>query len=473
MKYGTKELGPIELSDFSGGLATAYPPHSIRDNQVSDCLNAIFEEKGCTRAPGLSGIAASTLFPGPIRGWFKYVLQTGAEYYLAVSGSRLYSVDLSAGTATELHTLSSDNECFAVNFFGKLWIVNGVDAIKVESDLSVYRIGIVAPSGFTAVAVGGGTLPAGDYVVYASYSRSVDGTTVLHSAPQTIDTVTVDGTESIAVTVTASSDSQVNKITVWMTAAGGADPYWFAEEDNASGTITINSDTSNQNLLMYQRAAGNQLPQSINNIFAIGNRLFGTVNNSNIVYYSYFCQNVYDCERWATEYYIPTIPFTALSIFNVAQHIYINTIFGVYRMADGDLTSKPEPIVQGEDNSQIFYFPKNMIKTVRKYNNVVFGFTNDGFRYFDGEKFSIDLSKHIKPEVDIIVNDSGVYNPFGIVYRRSGKRTEYQVSYIDSRYSSNSHNRTLVLNLDRLVVVDNDNYRAPWERWTHGILMLL
>lgn len=474
MNKGRSNIGPIVFSDMSGGLANAYPIHSIDNNQVSDCLNAVFQQGnsgGVKRAPGLTGYneVSSELpfFSGAIRGWFKYITVTGAEYKIAVSGQHIYNVDLSARTITDLYTLSSDTECFAVNFFGKLWIVNGVDAVKIESDLSVSRIGIVAPSGFTAAAVGGGTLPAGDYIVYASYRREVAGLDVLYSAPQTIDTITVNGSQGIDVTVTLSSDDQVDGITIWATAADGADPYWIAEGENENGTISITSDTRNESLLMYELAAGNQLPLSINTIYATGKRLYGTASNSRKIYYSYPCQNEYDCERWATEYYVE-LPFTVYSLFAIGEDLFVNTLGGIYRFSYGDLSSKPQPIVQGAGNNQIFYFPKNMLKTIVEYNRAVFGVTNDGVRFFDGNTFSIDISKHIKPIIDTIIDDAGVYNPFGIVYRRSGVRTEYQISFRDSSIASNTNNRTIVLNIDELVIIDNNDYKAPWEYWTHG-----
>ena len=34
----------LVLSDMSGGMATAYPPHAINDTQVSDSLNVVFEK---------------------------------------------------------------------------------------------------------------------------------------------------------------------------------------------------------------------------------------------------------------------------------------------------------------------------------------------------------------------------------------------------------------------------------------------
>ena len=469
MKTGRKEIGPEVFSDFSGGFANADPSHAINNNQASETLNAIFEKHGVSRAPGLTGISDSEIFTAPLRGWFKYKLPNGTNKYLVVTNFKLYDVNLSTGALTELYTMQSNDECFGVNYHQKFWIVNGTDAIKVESDLSVYRIGIVAPTtGFSVAAAATGTLPAGVYGVYVSFTRKVGGTAVLHSAPLSLGNVIVDGTQRINVSTTESSDSQVTNITVWMTAADGAVYYWYAEGDNETGTIAITSDTANEDLLMSEQSAGNQLPQNLKTIYAHGGRLLGTVSQSNEIYYSYQAQNVYDLERWPTEYHIPTIPFVSLSMFAIGKELFVNTVGGPYVFEGGDLGAKPEPVIQGAGNNQVLYFPQNMLKTVQEYNNLVFGITSDGFRYFDGIQFSIDLSKHIKPEIDKVIDGAGTINPSGIIYRRPGKRTEFQISYHDDEISAECHNRTLVLNLDTLVVVDNDNYRAAWELWGHG-----
>ena len=100
------------------------------------------------------------------------------------------------------------------------------------------------------------------------------------------------------------------------------------------------------------------------------------------------------------------------------------------------------------------------------------GITNDGFRVFDGTTFSGDLSKNIKPQIDIMMQNAANFPPSAIIYRRSGKRTEYQVSYNDSSISTSCHNRKLVLNVDKVVfqnyfnkdyVTESDKFNAPWE----------
>ena len=460
----------VDFSDMSGAVANAYPAHSINRNQLADAYNALCEKRGCSRAPGLQGISALPLFDVPVRGWFIKRKKDGTEVYIAVSGGKIYNVDLSAGTKAQIGSdLTSDAECFAVNSFGVLWIFNGTDAVKIEDDLSVYRVGIVAPAGFTASATGTGTLPIGDYGVAVSYTRKVSGSAVLHSAPQIIGTKTLSGSELLRIVTTASADPQVTHITAWLTDAGGSVYYYYGETANASGNFDISSNANrNANLVMYEQAAGNQIPSGITKIYAFDGRLWGLKANSNEIYYTMKAQNVYDLEKWSTEFHIPTIPVTIISLHAVKTDLHINTSLGMFKIPNFDVTAKPLQTTNGAQSfGQILYFLEALRGTC-EFNGLILGVTNDGFRFYDGEKFSIDLSQHVKPWFDKAIQNIANYPLCAIIYRRSGKRTELQLSYNDTEISVDNHNQTLVLNLDKLSINDNENYTAPWEKWGNG-----
>ena len=477
LAFGRSLLGPIEFSDMTGGIVTAFPPHSLKDNEVADAMNALFEKRGFSKWPGYLGIAATALFPGPVRGSFVYKKTDGTEAYIVVSSRHVYSIDLVAGTKTDLGTLAADTECFAVNYFGKLWIVNGTDAVKIENNLAMYRIGIVPPAGFTLGAANAiaGTFSAGAYDVDLTYTRQISGTNVLDSAPFHAGSVTLDGSHGIRIVTTASADPQVTHITAWITDAGETSTYYYMGiTANATGNFDIaNANNKSTSLLMYEQVASNQVPSSLAGIYSFGGRLWGLKANDNQAYYCQMAQNVYDLEKWATAFHIPTIPFTIYSYHGIGSDLYANTAGGMYRIPNGDTTAKPQPVTQGAvTNTQLFNFPKSNVKSVVEYNNGLFGMTNDGFRVFDGNSFSIDLTKNIKPQIDIMMASAANFPPAGIIYRRSGKRTEYHVSYNDASISTTNHNRKLVVNVDKLVfnnyfnkdyVTENDRFEAPWE----------
>ena len=468
MKLGRVE-GFIDFSDMSGGIVNAYPPHSLESNQVADALNLLFEKRGCSRAPGYTGISFTALFAGPVRGFWEYLKQDGTTAYIVAAESKLWSVSFGAGTRTELAALSNDLECKAVNSYGKLWVVNGVDMYKIESNLSVYRIGLVAPTGFTqsgtAVA---GTLAAGAYDTYAAYGRDVSGTLVLVSDPFHIGSVTVDGSHAIRIAATASTDPQVNKIVIYSTEAGGSTLYQFWVANNATGNIDITSNAQkNVSLLMYEQSAGNQVPAALTGIYPFDGRLIGRKASSNILYYTRKAQNVYDLEKWSTEFNIPTIPYNILSFHGINGHLYINTVGGFYVFVNGDLSAKPQQVILGV-NTQLLYFPENNLATVKEYNGSLYGLTNDGVRIFDGQNFSPDLSKHVKPTIDTIMHGSTDFMPCAAIYRRPGKRTEYRISYRDKELSLACQNRQIVLNLDKLQILNASSSVAPWEIWSPG-----
>jgi hypothetical protein len=468
----------IDFSDMTGGVVNAFPPHSLDENQVADALNLIFEKRGCTRAPGMVGISVAALFAGPIRGFWSMLKSDGTESYIVAAELKLWSVDLSAGTRTQIGTLSNDNECRGVVTWGKLWIVNGTDAFKVESDLSVKRIGIVAPTGWTASGTAvAGTLPAGAYDAYGCYARKISGTIVLYSAPFHITSspVTVDGNHAMRFAVTASTDTQVTDIVIWMTAAGGSTLYYYWDAANTTGNIdVINETQKNVALLMYELAAGNQLPSALAGIYAFNGRLLGWKANDNDLKYTLQAQNVYDLEKWSTEFHIPTIPYNIVSCHTVGSNLYVNTVGGFYVFENGDLSAKPLPVTQGAQ-TPILYFPLVNVGTIVEHNGKLFGLTNDGWRSFDGTNFSVDLSQRIKPIMDTIALTAANFPPRAVIYRRPGKRTEYRLSYQDNTIGTTCHNRQIVLNMDRLTIITNQfqqasptQFSAPWEIWSPG-----
>jgi hypothetical protein len=152
----------------------------------------------------------------------------------------------------------------------------------------------------------------------------------------------------------------------------------------------------------------------------------------------------------------------------------VNTVGGMYVFPSGDLSAKPLPVTQGAQ-TPILYYPLANIGTVVEHNGKLFGVTNDGFRSFDGTEFSIDLSQRIKPIMDLMAASAGNFPPKAIIYRRSGKRTEYRLSYNDNTVGVNCHNRQIVLNMDRLTIITNQfqqasptQFSAPWEIWSPG-----
>lgn len=453
----------LDFSDISGGKNNSRPQNAIGDNQVYDCMNAIIERIGYTRAPGRVGIDTSPALPSYCRMLNFYKKSSSTESLYAISDSNLYLVDKTNGDLTSKYTLTGDTEGYGHNFKGKFFFQSGVDLVKIESGDTAYKVGIAAPTGVTASASGSsGTLAAGDYIVYAAYARKVSGTIVLYSYPQTVGTVTISGTQGILIQNFANSaDTQVNNKVIFVIEPSGTTSYFYYEtDDNTTTTFTINSNVSkNISIIMDVVSVSNYPIQQFDGICFYDNRMIGWKGQK--LYWSIKSGTVYDVERFPLEN-TRELPHDIITCFEINGALCINTIAGVYVLFDGDLTGKYNKVEE-----YLYFLSQRLYKP---YKGLMWGLTNDGVRYFDGSTFSQDLSKDIKPDIDNIINGIGAnYLPCLEIFRRKGKRTELHISYRDTNLSSSNNTSTLVLNLDSIVIVDNENYKIAWESWSSGV----
>lgn len=446
---------------MSGGKNNARLPNAIGKNQVADCSDVILEQRGFVAAPAHVGLSATKTASTLSQGLFEYRKSDGTLIKIFCSGGKVYSLNITTGAITELYTLTGTGECFGVNARNKFWIANGTDFIKIE-DTTAYRCGIDAPVGATAVAAAGGSLTAGTYTVYICYARKVSGTIVLYSYPQTIGSVTLSGGNlSIAVTCANSSDSQVTDKVVFAIEPNGIVAYYYYDHtNNTATTFTISSNTGKNTFIVLDTVAESNYPiQAMTGIYYYDNRIIGW--NGTTLYFSIKAGTDYDLERFPLAN-TRQLPYNILNLFTtLTGDLFINTVGGIYKLAQGDLTAKFDT----NDGYLYFKYPA----TVREFKGLAWGVTNDGFRYFDGATFSMDLSKDIKPDIDALNDGAGTnLQPCGEIYRRKGKRTEYHLSFRDLDKSSTCNNKTLVLNLDSLTINSMMDYKAAWENWTGG-----
>jgi len=488
----------LDCSDMSGGLATAYPPHAIADNQVAAIKNALIEKRGHSRSPAYLGYQDTPLFPHnssiadsqAIRGLFLWLEPSGLEIYIVVSNNgNIYRVTFNGDSLTlsdSLYNMSSDADCVATNAFGKLWICCGTKKVKCEwitDHIAVYPVGIAKPSRdwtISAVDVVGymptldsvghefildsptkGVIPEtsslapGDYKLMVSYARNINGVIVLNSEPTDYGTITVGAGQSIRIIPIPSNDAQVTDVVTWICEPNGSIYYYYGSAPHTDSEILIAGDgAKNIFQLMYEQAAGNQLPPTLDGWLSFDGRLWGWRNGENNIYYSMKAQNVYDIERWTTTFHIPTVPFAIISLHACGNDLYVNTSVGLFKIPNGDVNAKPVAVVTTSSaSSRQIYF--QFWRTVVEYNNLLMGLTNDGWRAFDGTQFSDDMAKDIKPIIvklarDFTGNgDVAHYPPVAIIHRRD-KRTEYQLSYMDAEIGTSVHNMRLVANLSNL-----------------------
>jgi hypothetical protein len=197
------------------------------------------------------------------------------------------------------------------------------------------------PTGATAVAAAGGSLTAGTYTVYICYARKVSGTIVLYSYPQTIGSVTLSGGNlSIAVTCANSSDPQVTDKVVFAIEPSGVVAYFYYDHtDNTTTTFTISSNAGKNTFIVLDTVAESNYPiQAMTGIYYYDNRIIGW--NGTTLYFSIKAGTDYDLERFPLAN-TRQLPYNILNLFTTSTgDLFINTVGGIYKLAQGDLTAK-------------------------------------------------------------------------------------------------------------------------------------
>lgn len=468
---GEKQKG-LDFSDMSGGKNSVDPQHALAKNEVRESKNIIHEKIGCSRAPGYRGISSTALLTAQLLGQFTYKHGDGTETLIEISDAKIYSIDTAAGEKTELGAFTGSGEAFAVNAAGKLWIVNGTSFVKIEDDLSVYPVQIAAPEGTSAAKLAGGSIPDGVYGCYVSYARKDANDKYLYSLPFSLGDVTLSGGDnSIKFTIPNPTDDQITHKVFWMTDAGGAVPYYYGETDDDDAIYDLTDATGRNSLIrMDVNAAANQiLPITPAGIFHFDDRLI--VWDDYTFYWSMKTDvNPFDLERFLAENF-RTVTQVISSMFSVPvtpdqTDLFINSVkTGVFRIPRGDFTAVIKRIQQS------FWFRKANVPEGRKYvvdfNNLAWGFTNDGIRHFNGFVFSDDLSYKIKDDMARVYTGIGAgFDPAMIIFRRERKRTELRFSYRDLTIGATTNNRQLVFNID--FYFNPMESKRTWETWENG-----
>jgi len=460
----------IDFIDYTGGVNLNDPAISIRGNQSSDCLNAIFPKNGFKRWPGAINLTAQNAIDDLLRGEFHHAEIDGSQHLYEVHGGKLYEVNKSTGGLTEKYDMTGQGEAWADSAFGSFYCINGAGGCKIEGT-TAYRIGIAAPTGVTATPqTTGGSLPDGVYKLYASYARQVSGADVLYSTGgkdangvSLIANVTISGgggSGSIDIASFANSaDAQVGNKVIWMTYAGLSTYYlWDETGDNTTTSFTITSATPNSLTLTYgNKAAFNDLiPANLEFLFFFDRRLFGYKNN--ILYFSEKGFNKYDLEVWPLNNFI-RYHHKITGLFDCGGHLCINTKSdGVMFQPFADINAK----VEHYERQTSFEY----MRTVGKWSSNRIGMTEDRIGVFRADTMAFepfDYGYNIRPVLDRVwADDDSDHRPCGIVYRRNN-RIEYLISVMDTNVNSTNNNRTFALNLSRTLFYDVDNNKTPWE----------
>lgn len=462
----------IDFSDFRGGLNTKDPHLSIGENQAYyGTQNVIFKKIGLAPWPafvGLGGNAVITGANGKMKGMDIYSRVDGTDsLIIANNNGDIYSVNKSTSALTYIYSLGPGGKVWFVSMYDKLFATNGTSSCVIQGPYG-YTIGITPPSGVVASASTGGTLPDGDYIIYASYAITVGGLDVLYSQGQYLGTISLSsGNNTISITNFANStDSRVGNKIIWASDANGADIVLYRSLGNNLVTYFDISDDSGRDPTKYYRVLANPSaqPPLMTGIFSHDDRIFGWRNN--VLYASMQAVTVYDLERWPGIQY--EFPYYISGLFAIGEDLFINTINnGIIKLPYGDMSAKFNHV----SRKMCFKYISTVCNTDENTEtnpSPVIGLTGNGVRVFNGKNFTIDISKSIKNDIkDLYDGASDDHQPTGLVCR-SNDRTEYRLSYRDLDIGSINNNYSYVLNLDELVIKNSTDYIAPWELITIG-----
>ena len=194
----------------------------------------------------------------------------GTEYTLAAAGGKVYKLDVSAGTKTELGAVAADVRVFFFPYGGKVYILDGSEYRSWDGTTYAVVSGYV-PCVYTATPpAGGGTAyePVNKLTAKKSQQFSSNGTATLYQLAETgivsVDKVTVNGVEKTvttdytvnlttgAVTFTAAPATGINNVQIWWTGSANdrakITGMRFAEQYNGTtdNRVFLYGDGSNE-----------------------------------------------------------------------------------------------------------------------------------------------------------------------------------------------------------------------------------
>lgn len=446
----------VSFADAGGGLNTSNDMVQIRKNQVQQCLNAKLFKYGIFRRPGAEAGDAVLTTDG--KGIHMYRRINGTEIIMLMSGGKLYSSPTNLDSVVEKYDLTGTGKASFVNYLDNCYVCNGSENVKVENTVA-YQLGLTPPSGTSAAAAAGGTIPDGIYTVYACYARKLSGVNKLFSVGESLGNVTMgSGNNTIDISSFANSaDGQVNNKVIFLIEPDGTTPFYYETNNNTTTSFSITSTaTKDENVQYDEVASENTRPGAFEYIFAFDASIYGSI--SNVLYRSIKnTTNVFDLDRFTSS---KVLPFAIKGLFSLEKHLYVNTTGGIFRIPYGDFNTQWHKITSD------YFYEINTIAEIP--NRGIIGLTYQNIRIFDGTKFyNYDISADIIPEIKKIYNSTSGFSPFGII-NRDNDRLSYYLSYNDDSLSSSSNNTTLVLNVDEIQLLPNAKVIAPWEMWSCG-----
>lgn len=274
-------------------------------------------------------------------------MQSGTRY--AFGGDSIYQNE------TSITSGLTDAQWSAINYNAynetteQIFALNGTDRKRIEGT-TVSEWGIEAPDTAPTLAVGASTGLTGDYNVRYTYAR-LSGTTVIHeSNPSPAGTAVTLSDESLDITWTASTDSQVTHVRIYRTLTSGS--AYFLLTSVAIGTTTLDDGTADGSL---GAAIETDNDRPLAGTYVAGPAYDGTcfLIKDNLLYYS----KAKRPESWPAANFIevstPEFPGKNI-VFHNGQPYYLTKNAIYYIQGTGSTTFFPIPMKSRTGSQGIF-----------------------------------------------------------------------------------------------------------------------
>lgn len=327
-----KPNGMLDIATEATDLPETADQSSIASTALTRCKNLRINQKGkAVTRDGSSKYNASAINTAI---WL--LKELGGNRY-AFAGTNIYQNETSIGSGLT----SAQWSCIDYNAYNdttsQIFALNGTDRKRI-SGTSVNEWGIDAPTSAPTIAVGASTGLTGDYNAKYTYIRKVGTAVVAESNPSPAASAAVTlSNQSLSITWTASSDSQVTHVRIYRTLTSGSTYYY--DQDVAIGTATVDTNTADGSLGSAVSSNNDRPPLGS---FVAGPAYDGTcfIILNNLLYY---CQPKQP-ESWPSSYYIevstPQFPGQTL-VFHNGQPYYLTKNNIYYIQGTGNSTFFP------------------------------------------------------------------------------------------------------------------------------------
>jgi len=216
----------------TGTLNVAVDSSDIQDGDFTRCKNLRLDQRGQAKTRDGSAKLNSSAINTAI--WW---LEEMAGSRFAFAGDSIYDDETSiASGLTEAQWAAIQYNAYN-DTTDNIFALNGTDRKRIEGGV-VYEWGLAAPGTAPTLTDGGGSGLTGQFNVKYTYVRKVGGSIVAESNPSdAADTAAALDNQSLAVSFTQPSDSQVTHVRLYRTLANGV-IYYLDSEVAANVTLT-------------------------------------------------------------------------------------------------------------------------------------------------------------------------------------------------------------------------------------------